>query len=78
MKSIPAAGARVEVSTPVFTERVETDEKGEFVFRALPEGPSQLAAASCASGLLGDGGTLRLKIEGAETGTSRQGPLDTF
>jgi hypothetical protein len=40
----PAAGARVEVSTPVFIEQVETDEKGEFVFRALPEGPSQLAA----------------------------------
>jgi hypothetical protein len=43
-RDLPAAGARVEVSTPVFTERVETDEKGEFVFRALPEGPSQLAA----------------------------------
>ncbi|MFP5288822.1 MAG: carboxypeptidase-like regulatory domain-containing protein, partial [Thermoanaerobaculia bacterium] len=40
----PAAGAEVDVSTALSAETVRADEKGEFVFRALPEGPSQVAA----------------------------------
>jgi hypothetical protein len=41
----PAPDAKVEVSSPLNGEDTRTDEKGEFSFRALPPGPSQLAAS---------------------------------